>query len=264
MSCAAGSAAGVLRDREVDPALADSCPEHLELQQPTLTKLEIFGTVIRRCGPHVIEATIIPAVLFYSCLLAEGLYVAYAAALGWTYVAVGRRLVHHRSIPPILLLGVIGITLRTLVAVISHSSFIYFFQPILATVAMGCVFLISVGVGRPLIGALAGEFWPIPPEVAARPAIMRLFRRLTFVWAAVNLATAALTMGLLVSLPVAEFLAVKQLSGLAITAGAVFLTVSLSLTTARREGLANAPHRHGLLAAIAEPTTPGTTLSYAQ
>ena len=40
------------------------------------------------------------------------------------------------------------------------------------------------------------------------------------------------------------FLAVKQFSGLAITSAAVLLTVSLSLSTARREGLASVPRRH--------------------
>jgi hypothetical protein len=221
--------------------------------QPQPSKLAIMATVVRRCGPHVIEATVIPAVLFYICLLAAGLGAAYMAAMGWSCAAVARRVLRRDPVPPILVLGVIGITVRTVVAVISHSSFVYFFQPILGTVAMACVFLISVGIGRPLIGRLAGEFWPMTPEVAARPGVLRLFRRLTFLWAAVNLASAALTMTLLIFLPLGLFLAVKQLSGLALTAGAVFLTVSLSLRTARREGLTSVPSRHGLLTVLPEP-----------
>jgi uncharacterized membrane protein len=162
-----------------------------------------------------------------------------------------RRALQHHPIPPILVIGVIGITTRTLVAVISHSSFVYFFQPILGSVAMGCVFLISIAVGRPLIGKLAGEFWPMTPEVAARPGVLLLFRRLTFLWAGINLTTAAVTMCLLVSMPLGLFLAAKQVSGLAITLGAVFITISLSLNTARREGLV-APRR---------PTSPRSALS---
>lgn len=235
-------------------ALTSGWPRPSEdLQPPELSKLDVLRSVARRSGPHLIEATVIPGALFYTCLAAAGLSVAYMAAVAWTYAAVARRLVRHRPPPPILVLGVIGITVRTVVAVVSRSSFVYFFQPILGTVAMGCMFLISVAVGRPLIGALAGEFWPIPPEVAARPAILRLFRRLTVLWAAVNLATGALTMGLLVSLPVGDFLVMKQLSGLAITGCAILLTVSLSLKTARREGLAAVPSRHRLLAVVAGP-----------
>jgi hypothetical protein len=215
----------------------------MDLHLPELSKRAVIATVARRSGPHLIEATVIPAVLFYCCLIAVGLGAAYLAALGWSYAALGRRLLRHRPVPGILVLGVLGITVRTLVAVISRSSFVYFLQPVLATVAMGCVFLLSVWIGRPLIGRLAGDFWPMTPEVAARPGVLRLFRNLTLLWAAVNLASAALTLSLLLALPIGPFLAAKQASGLGLTAGAVFLTVSLSLRTARSEGLAYVPAR---------------------
>lgn len=205
-----------------------------------LSKLSVFVAVVRRCGPHLIEATIIPALLFYGCLLVAGLSVAILAAVSWSYGAVGRRMVRRQPVPPILVLAVIGITVRTVVALMSGSSFVYFLQPILGTVAMGGVFLISIGIGRPLIGRLACEFWPLTPEVAARPSVLRLFRRLTLLWAAVNLVTAALTMSLLLWLPLTTFVALKQLSGLAVTGAGVFLTISLSLRTARREDLASA------------------------
>jgi hypothetical protein len=216
-------------------------PRDADASPPELSKRGVCSAVIRRAGPHLIEATVVPAVLFYSALLAFGLGAAYAAAVGWSYAALLRHLVRRRPVPPILVLGVIGLTVRTLVAIVSGSSFLYFFQPILGTVAMGCVFLLSICIGRPMIASLAGEFWPITAEEAARPGVVRLFRHLTLLWAGVNLATAALTMTLLVSLPLGAFLAAKQLSGLAVTASAVFLTVSMSLATARREGMAAMP-----------------------
>jgi hypothetical protein len=222
-----------------------------ERQPGELSKLAVIAIVLRRSGPHLIEATVIPAVLFYGCLVTAGLGAAYVSALAWTYSALVRRVVQRRPVPPILMLGVIGISVRTMVAVISHSSFVYFFQPVLGTVAMGCVFVISIGLGRPLIGRLAGEFWEMTPEVANRPAVLELFRRLTWLWAAVNLLSAALTMSLLMLLPLAPFLAAKQASGLAVTAGAVFVTVSLSLRTARREGLAFAPSPESMQLAVA-------------
>jgi hypothetical protein len=183
-------------------------------------------------------------VLFYVCLMAIGLEAAYLSALAWSYAALGRRLASRRPVPPLLVLGVIGITVRTLVAVVSRSSFVYFFQPVLATVAMGFVFLISIPIGRPLIGRLAGEFWPITADEAARPGILRLFRNLTLLWAAVNFASAALTLSLLVSLPLAAFLPVKQLAGFGLSGMAIFVTITLSLRAAHREGLVASPARH--------------------
>ncbi len=49
------------------------------------------------------------------------------------------------------------------------------------------------------------------------------------------------------------FLAVKQLSGLGLTAVAVCLTVSMSLRTARREGLHARPSPLPLPAVLPEP-----------
>ncbi|HZQ75997.1 MAG TPA: VC0807 family protein [Acidimicrobiia bacterium] len=205
------------------------------------SKSAILVMVTRRSGPHLLEATVIPAVLFYACFVVVGLGAAYAAAVGWSYAVFVRRIVRHEAIPPILVLGVIGVTLRTIIAVLSDSSFVYFFQPVLASAAIGVALLISVAIGRPLIAFVAGEFWPLTSEEAARPRVHQLFRRLTVLWAGVSLASALLTTGLLVSLPVGAFLALKQVCGLGLTAAAVCLTVSMSLRTARREGLLSRP-----------------------
>jgi len=83
--------------------------------------------------------------------------------------------------------------------------------------------------------AVARDLRPVKP--LARPAVRVLFRRLTVVWAAANLGIATLTLMLLWWLPLAAFVAMKQVSALGITFGAVFVTISLSLRTARREGL---------------------------
>lgn len=206
-------------------------------EQQQLSKLMVIGAVARRSGPHVIEATAIPAVLFYGCFVTVGLGAAYVTALAWSYVALARRLILGRRVPPILVLGVFGISFKTLLAVISHSTFVYFFQPVLATVTVGLVFLLSALIGRPLIATLAPEFWPISPEIAANPGIIRLFRDLTLLWAGFNLVSAAVTLALLLYLPLGAFVPLKQFSGYVMTAATVFVTVSLSLAAARREGL---------------------------
>ena len=209
----------------------------LDGQLPELSKRSILASVARRSGPHLIEATIIPAVLFYVCLVAGGLGAAYVAALGWSYSALLRRALRRDPVPPILVLGVLGITVKTVVAVVSQSSFLYFFQPILGTVAMAGVFFVSVLRGQPLIGRLAGEFWPLTDEASARPGIRRLFRNLTLLWGASNIASAAMTLSMLVWLPLEAFLPVKQVAGFALTGSTVFVTVAASLRAARSEGL---------------------------
>lgn len=208
----------------------------IEPRPSGLSRAEVFVSVVRRSGPHLLEASVIPTALFYACLVVVGLGAAYASALFWLYAAVAIRLARHEAIPPLLVLGVVGITVRTTVAVASGSSFFYFAQPVANSVVMTGVFLVSVLIGRPLIEQLALEFWPLTPELLALPSVSRLLRGLTFLWAGVNLAIAATTLTLLVCLPLATYVAVKQVASLAITGVGIAITIDRSLRVARREG----------------------------
>jgi hypothetical protein len=201
-----------------------------------ISKVAVFVSVVKRSGPHIIEASLIPTALFYSCLVMAGLGAAYAVALVWLYSSVVRRLVRRDPIPPLLIMGVIGITVRTTVAVASGSSFFYFAQPVASSAVMGCVFLVSVFVGRPMVEKLALEFWPLTPEMMANPAVTRLLRGLTFLWAGINLFIGATNLTLLLALPLAAFVAVKQIASLAITGTGIAVTIDASVRTARREG----------------------------
>ena len=215
-----------------------------------LSRAAVFTSVVRRSGPHLLEASLIPTALFYACLVLAGLGTAYAAALLWLYASVLVRLARHKPIPPLLLIGVVGITVRTTVAVASGSTFVYFAQPAANSLVMTGVFLISVAVGRPLIEQLALEFWPLTPELLALPSVSRLLRGLTFLWAGVNLVIGATTVTLLVCVPLATYVALKQLASLAITGVGIAITIDRSLRVARREGYVVepdvAPRRHGL------------------
>jgi hypothetical protein len=206
--------------------------------------VSVFFGVVRRAGPHIIEASLIPTALFYFCLVLLGLGAAFAAALAWVYAAILCRVVSHRAVPPLLVLAAIGITVRTLVAMASGSSFLYFAQPIAGSVVMGCVFLISMVVGRPMVERLALEFWPLTPEMLARPAVLRLLRRLTLLWAAVNLTIGATTFALLVWLPLPTYVALKQPTSLTITGLGIAVTIHRAVRTAHREGFV-AAHASG-------------------
>ncbi len=202
-----------------------------------LPHARLAGEVARRSLPRLVEATLIPAALFYTALSVWGFGAALAAAMCWAYGAMACRWLLRRPIPPILMLAAVALGLRTLVAVASGSAFLYFLQPILGTTVVAAVFLLSILIGRPLVARMAADFCPLTPDVAARPAVARLFTRLTALWAAVNLASAAATLGLLVSLPVAKFVITKTIASLTLTVLGVVVTICLSLRTARHEGL---------------------------
>jgi len=180
---------------------------------------------------------VVPGALFYVALVFGGVGVAYLVGLAWTYGCVAVRVIGRRAVPTILLLGVIGTTARTALAVGTGSSFVYFAQPILLTVLNAALFLATLWVGRPMIERLACDFWPVTPEIAQNPRIDSLFRGLTVLWAGVNLAIATITFVLLVNLPVASFVAVKQVAVLFVNVVAAAVTIWWAHSIACREGL---------------------------
>ncbi len=213
------------------------------------SKFAVVGAVTRRLVPYLIEATLVPTVLFYVFLNLRDLRSAFVAALAWSYTAVGRRVVRGRPVPGLLLLASLGLTLRTAIFLLSGNTFIYFFQPILRTTATAATFALSVLVGRPLIARFAADFCPLTPEVSAQPAVVRLFRRLTYLWAGVNIAAAAVSLTLLLTVRTAVFVGTATVAAWVITCTGVVLTVSDAVRTARSEGLATAVAPNGSLRA---------------
>jgi hypothetical protein len=219
------------------------------------SKVSVVQAVGRRMVPYLIESTLIPTALFYTFLLTFDLRWAIVAALVWTYAAMGRRIVTGSPISGLLVLATLGISVRTVIYLLSGSSFVYFVQPIMRTVATAAVFALSVCIGRPLIARFAADFCLLSPDVQSRPAIVQLFRRLTYLWAGVNALAAATTLTLLLTVPVAVFVGTATVSAWILTCSGVVLTVSESVRTARREGLHTAVGPNGRLHAYV--TGPG-------
>jgi intracellular septation protein A len=205
--------------------------------RPCVAKRRLLYAVARRGLPNLIESTVIPAVMFFVFVTLVNAPIAMAAVLVWTYAAILRRVVRGDRIPAILVLATLGLTVRTLVGLVSGSTFAYFVQPIATTVVLAVVFLGSVVIGRPVIARLAHDFCPIAPEVAGRPAVLRLFGGLTVLWAGVHVVTAAITFGMLVSMPVATFVAFKTVACLAVTVGAIVVTILWALRIVHSEKL---------------------------
>lgn len=203
----------------LQPGATDQHREHHHFEIPRLVVLA------RHAGPHLLEATLIPLGIFYLSLWQWGAFAAIWAALGWSYLALLYRVATRRRVPGLLILGVLGLSARSVIAVASGSVFIYFLQPILATAALGAAFLLSIPYGRPLVERLADDFVPFPPGFVKRPAVRRVFTQLTMVWALVNLLNAAGTICLLLSEPVATYLAARTGLTSVVTGAGVLVSV---------------------------------------
>ena len=177
--------------------------------------------------PRIVEGVLAPLGLFYLFLALTGVSGAIWAALGWSYSAVALRLVLRRPVPGLLVLAALATTARTALAFVAKSSFVYFLQPSLATAGLGVVFLASAVAGQPLAQRLASDFVLLPHTLMAHPAIKRVFVQITLLWAATNLISATGAVVLLVSTPIATYMAAKTCLGAALTALAVVASTLL-------------------------------------
>jgi hypothetical protein len=205
--------------------------------QTALPRRHVLTAVARRGLPGIIEASLVPSAIFAIVTGLYGTTTAMVAVLVWGYATILRRILLHQTIPSLLVLAMCGLTVKTLVGVLSGSTFAYFLQPIATTVAVGALFFGSVLIGRPLIARIAHDFCPITPEVASRPSVVRLFAGLTVLWATVQLVNAGATLGMLFSLPTTLFVVLKPATSLLVSATAVVITVCWALRTAHREEL---------------------------
>jgi hypothetical protein len=77
---------------------------------------------LRHALPVVLEGVVGPLFLFYMFLLLTGFKGALIAALTWSYLALGRRLLNRERVSMLLLFGTILITLRTVIAFVTGSA----------------------------------------------------------------------------------------------------------------------------------------------
>jgi len=187
-------------------------------------------------SPTIIEGTLIPLVLFMGLVHGVGLHAALWGSLMWSYGALARRAVFGRRIPGILLLSAVGVTFRLATMVFTGSAFLFFFQPVLATVGTAALFAISVVAGRPLAARLGADLVPLPESAWSDPCVRRLCRQLSAVWAAALLANAGLTAWMLVRFSVADFVMLRPTVSIVTTLPAVVASVLAGQALMRRSG----------------------------
>ncbi len=222
-----------------------------------IIELPRLGQFARHALPNIFEATLIPLAVFYLAMWTIGTWGALGMALLWCYGAAGVRLARGRRLPGVLVLGVLLMTVRTVVAVASGSVFVYFLQPVLGTVVVASAFLFSVPAGRPLAKRLALDFCPFPDGFTEQHIVQRFFVRISVLWGLVYFVNAALTTWLLMSQTINVYLLAKTVMSTSLTVTAIGASTLLFFRTMRRGGFTVrwAPKVSAAPAALAVPAS---------
>jgi hypothetical protein len=180
---------------------------------------------LRHAAPIVFEGVIGPLALFYVVLLLSGFRGALIAALCWSYGAVVRRIRKGERITALLMLGTLLLTLRTTVAFVTGSAFVYFIQPTAGAILVAIVLLISAALRRPFTQRFAHDFCPLDPDLVARPRVQKFFVQISVVWAAVLLLNAGLVIWMLLSSSLKMFVLERTAATWSLTAGAIAISI---------------------------------------
>jgi intracellular septation protein A len=191
----------------------------------------------RRAIPQAIEGAIVPAAIFVSMQQLVGLAAAIVAALGWSAVAILRRLFAGRRVPGMMILGAVTMVARSILGLTTGSAFLYFFQPTIGASCVALAFLVSTRLDQPLAQRFATDFCVLPGHVLADMRVRQFFRRCSVMWCAIGLANASVSLWLLMTQPTAVYVVAKTALSISVTVGAVAASFVWFRRSMTRSGL---------------------------
>jgi len=142
---------------------------------------------------------------------------------------IARKLV-TRTVPGLLAISAIVLTLQTVLVVATGSTLIFLLQFPLANVALCVLFARTAPTREPLIAQLAAEVAGLRQPSSPHPGLDRFFREATWLWAGIFAASAA---GLAIAMATASA-GVVLLLAIAVTAGGAVAGAALSAVWFRR------------------------------
>jgi intracellular septation protein A len=206
-------------------------PPHVTVHLPAI------GTMFRHAGKHLLESTLVPLVLFYVLLSLVGLDGGLVAALSWSVLALGRRLVLRRKIPAVLVLTTLLLVARSVLGLVTGSIFLYFLQPTLQNFLIAFVLLASLPFGRPFLAKLADDFCAFPSAFSEHPRVVRFFRQVSLLWALVFVTNGATTLYILAKDTVGDFLMVSTAGSYSVIGVAAIVSLVWFRRALRGEGI---------------------------
>jgi hypothetical protein len=193
--------------------------------------------MVGRISGQVVEATLIPAAIFWGMLHLTGLVSALFAGLTWCYLMIARRWLKGGALPAVLLVAALLFTTRTGVALAFHSTFVYLLTPTINAFVLAVAFVGSAVVGRPLTARFARDFVGLPTHITALVKVHRALRNLCVVWAVVNVVNGWVALQLLVANHYDAVMLARSVLTPALTSVAVLCCVLMGRRALRQEGI---------------------------
>lgn len=191
----------------VRTAGAPLAPGRLEdLPDPT------WGSILGRGLPQFAAEAVLPVLVFYGAWRLAGLVVGIVAGT-LVSLALAAVLIRRRRDVTVVAVGAVLVVIQAIVGLASHSTTVYFAQPVVLNALWGVACLVSIAVRKPLIGIFAGAWYPFPAWFRASDAFRHEFSVQSAVFGVFYIARAALRLWALLASGVGGFVVVSIVTG---------------------------------------------------
>jgi hypothetical protein len=188
--------------------------------------LPSWRQLARRAIPQVLEASIIPAAIMLVLLEVATATVAIGGALAWIVGATLWRVATRRQVSGLSILSVARLGVRSTIAMLLGSTFVYFVQGSIGGFALAIAWLVSVAMDRPLARRFAEDFTDLEPHTLDHPRVHHALRRISLLMGVVGIAHAALGLWLLLTLTAGTYVVVNAVLSIAIPGAALAISIT--------------------------------------
>jgi hypothetical protein len=203
--------------------------EDLELPRP--------GRLVLTAGWNILESVGLPLIAYAAGAQFGGQNAGMLAATVVVWLAAIVRKVATRTVPGLLLISALVLTLQTVLVVATGSVLFFLLQFPLANLALCVLFARTAPTRKPLVAQLAAEVVALRQPSSRHPGLDRFFQGATWLWAGIFAASAIGLAASMVLEPTTVFLVLST----AVTVGGVvagtFLSAIWFVRVIRRSGL---------------------------
>src|SRR5512132_2776421 len=211
------------------PAVGVRIAEDLELPRPLRLALT--------AGWSVTESVGLPVAAYVVAAWLDGRDAGLVAGLAAIWLTVVIRKLATRSVPSLLTISAVVLTVQTAVVLATGELWLFLLQFPLANLCLCVLFARTASGPDPLVARLAAEVVALRQPSTHHPGLHRFFQRATWLWAGIFLLLTAGLAVLMVTEPASLFLMVSAVATAALVVAGTGASTWWFLTVLRRLGL---------------------------
>jgi hypothetical protein len=211
------------------PAASVRITEDLELPRPLRLALTAGGNLSESVG--------LPVAAYVAAAWLGGRNAGLVAALVAVWLTVVIRKLATRSVPSLLTISAVVLTVQTAVVLATGELWLFLLQFPLANLCLCVLFARTAGGPDPLVARLAAEVVALRQPSIHHPGLHRFFQGATWLWAGIFLLLTAGLAVLMVTEPASLFLMVSAVATAALVVAGTGASTLWFLSVLRRLGL---------------------------